>query len=201
MAEQKRIQRALVSVFHKDGLEALLKKLHEEGVSLISTGGTHKFIESIGLPCERVEDLTSYPSILGGRVKTLHPKVSGGILARRENAEDREEMKRYDIPEIDLVIVDLYPFTQTVKEGAGEADIIEKIDIGGITLIRAAAKNFKDVVIVPSKAEYATLMDILTRRGAVTELSERKQFAERAFAVSSAYDTAIHEWFAEQTKA
>ena len=201
MAEQKRIQRALVSVFHKDGLEALLKKLHEEGVSLISTGGTHKFIESIGRPCERVEDLTSYPSILGGRVKTLHPKVSGGILARRENAEDREEMKRYDIPEIDLVIVDLYPFTQTVKEGAGEADIIEKIDIGGITLIRAAAKNFKDVVIVPSKAEYATLMDILARRGAVTELSERKQFAERAFAVSSAYDTAIHEWFAEQTKA
>ena len=175
--------------------------MHEEGVSLISTGGTHKFIESIGLPCERVEDLTSYPSILGGRVKTLHPKVSGGILARRENAEDREEMKRYDIPEIDLVIVDLYPFTQTVKEGAGEADIIEKIDIGGITLIRAAAKNFKDVVIVPSKAEYATLMDILARRGAVTELSERKQFAERAFAVSSAYDTAIHEWFAEQTKA
>ena len=195
MADIKKIKTALVSVFHKDGLESILQKLDAEGVQLLSTGGTQSFIESLGYKCAKVEDLTSYPSILGGRVKTLHPKVFGGILGRRELDGDREQMAQYEIPEIDLVIVDLYPFEETVKSGASEADIIEKIDIGGISLIRAAAKNFNDVVIVPSKAEYAMLDDILTRNGAQTTLQERKQFAERAFGVSSHYDTAIHNWF------
>ena len=195
MAESKKIKTALVSVFHKDGLDELLKKLNEEGVKFLSTGGTQQFIESLGYECQKVEDVTTYPSILGGRVKTLHPKVFGGILGRRDNEGDQEQMKKYEIPEIDLVIVDLYPFEQTVASGASEADIIEKIDIGGISLIRAAAKNFNDVVIVPSKAEYAMLDDILTRNGAQTTLQERKQFAERAFGVSSHYDTAIHGWF------
>ena len=144
-----------------------------------------------------MEDLTTYPSILGGRVKTLHPKVFGGILARRDNEGDREQMKQYDIPEIDLVIVDLYPFEQTVASGAVEQDIIEKIDIGGISLIRAAAKNFNDVVIVPSKAEYPVLLDILNRNGAQTTIEERRMFATKAFGVSSHYDTAIHEWFSK----
>ena len=186
---------ALVSVFHKDGLEELLSKLHAEGVNFLSTGGTQAFIESLGYDCQKVEDLTTYPSILGGRVKTLHPKVFGGILARRDNEGDRGQMAQYDIPEIDLVIVDLYPFEQTVASGAGEDDIIEKIDIGGISLIRAGAKNFKDVVIVPSKAEYGLLLDILNRKGAQTDLEDRRLFAERAFGVSSSYDTAIHKWF------
>ena len=154
MAETKKIKTALVSVFHKDGLDELLAKLNEEGVKFLSTGGTQKFIESLGYECEKVEDVTTYPSILGGRVKTLHPKIFGGILARRDNEGDQEQMKEYEIPSIDLVIVDLYPFEQTVASGASDADIIEKIDIGGISLIRAGAKNFKDVVIVPSKAEY-----------------------------------------------
>ena len=144
-----------------------------------------------------MEDITTYPSILGGRVKTLHPKVFGGILGRRDNESDREQMAKYDIPEIDLVVVDLYPFEQTVASGATTAEIIEKIDIGGISLIRAGAKNFNDVVIVPSKAEYGMLLDILNRNGAETELAERKLFAERAFGVSSHYDTAIHEWFSK----
>ena len=142
MAETKKIKTALVSVFHKDGLDELLKKLNEEGVKFLSTGGTQKFIESLGYECQKVEDVTTYPSILGGRVKTLHPKVFGGILGRRDNEGDLEQMKRYEIPEIDLVIVDLYPFEQTVASGASEDDIIEKIDIGGISLIRAGAKNF-----------------------------------------------------------
>lgn len=154
MAETKHIKTALISVFHKDGLDDLLKKLNEEGVKFLSTGGTQKFIEGLGYECQKVEDVTTYPSILGGRVKTLHPKIFGGILARRDNEGDQEQMKEYDIPAIDLVIVDLYPFEQTVASGASEQDIIEKIDIGGISLIRAGAKNFKDVVIVPSKAEY-----------------------------------------------
>ena len=195
MADTKKIKTALISVYHKDGLESILQKLDAEGVKLLSTGGTQSFIEGLGYKCAKVEDLTSYPSILGGRVKTLHPKVFGGILGRRELEGDREQMAKYDIPEIDLVIVDLYPFEETVKSGASEADIIEKIDIGGISLIRAAAKNFNDVVIVPSKAEYKMLDDILTRNGAQTTLAERKQFAERAFGVSSHYDTAIHEYF------
>ena len=198
MAETRKIKRALVSVFHKDGLEDILRTLHQEGVELLSTGGTQAFIESLGIPCRKVEDVTTYPSILGGRVKTLHPKVFGGILGRRENEGDRQQMQQYDIPDIDLVIVDLYPFEDTVASGAAEQDIIEKIDIGGISLIRAAAKNFNDVVIVPSKAEYAMLLNILREKGAVTSLAERKAFAEKAFGVSSHYDTAIHSWFMAQ---
>ena len=197
MAETKKIKTALVSVFHKDGLDELLAKLNEEGVKFLSTGGTQKFIESLGYECEKVEDVTTYPSILGGRVKTLHPKIFGGILARRDNEGDEEQKKEYVIPSIDLVIVDLYPFEQTVASGASDADIIEKIDIGGISLIRAGAKNFKDVVIVPSKAEYSVLLDILKKKGAETDIEDRKMFAERAFGVSSHYDTAIHAWFAK----
>ena len=197
MAETKKIKTALISVFHKDGLEEILAKLHEEGVAFLSTGGTQKFIEGLGYPCQKVEDVTTYPSILGGRVKTLHLKIFGGILARRDNEGDQQQMAEYDIPSIDLVIVDLYPFEQTVASGASDADIIEKIDIGGISLIRAGAKNFKDVVIVPSKAEYGMLLDVLKAKGAQTDLEDRKQLAERAFGVSSHYDTAIHNWFAK----
>ena len=197
MAETKKIKTALVSVFHKDGLDELLAKLNEEGVKFLSTGGTQKFIESLGYECEKVEEVTTYPSILGGRVKTLHPKIFGGILARRDNEGDQEQMKEYEIPSIDLVIVELYPFEQTVASGASDADIIEKIDIGGISLIRAGAKNFKDVVIVPSKTEYGVLLDILKKKGAETDIEDRKMFAERAFGVSSHYDTAIHAWFAK----
>lgn len=195
MSSTKKIKTALVSVFHKDGLEALLAKLHEEGVQFLSTGGTQQFIESLGYPCQKVEEVTTYPSILGGRVKTLHPKIFGGILGRRELDEDKQQMAQYEIPEIDLVIVDLYPFEQTVASGASEADIIEKIDIGGISLIRAGAKNFKDVVIVPSKSEYKPLLDIISKNGAQTTLEDRRWFATRAFGVSSHYDTAIHNWF------
>lgn len=198
MSETKEIKTALISVFHKDGLEELLAKLNQEGVKFLSTGGTQSFIEGLGYECQKVEEVTTYPSILGGRVKTLHPKVFGGILARRDNEGDREEMQKYEIPAIDLVVVDLYPFEQTVASGASEQDIIEKIDIGGISLIRAGAKNFKDVVIVPSKAEYSVLLDILKQNGAKTELADRRMFAERAFGVSSHYDTAIHNWFCEQ---
>lgn len=195
MAETKKIKTALISVFHKDGLDELLAKLDAEGVKFLSTGGTQSFIESLGYECQKVEDVTSYPSILGGRVKTLHPKIFGGILGRRENDGDKQQMQQYAIPEIDLVIVDLYPFEQTVVSGASDADIIEKIDIGGISLIRAGAKNFKDVVIVPSKAEYGMLLDILNKNGAQTEIEERRMFAMRAFGVSSHYDTAIYGWF------
>lgn len=195
MAETKKIKTALVSVFHKDGLDELLTKLHNEGVKFLSTGGTRSFIESLDFPCDAVEDLTTYPSILGGRVKTLHPKVFGGILGRRALAEDQAEMAKYEIPEIDLVIVDLYPFEATVASGADEPAIIEKIDIGGISLIRAAAKNFNDVVIVPSKAEYKPLLDIVNEQGAATTVEQRRWFATRAFGVSSHYDTAIHAYF------
>ncbi|MBO4483128.1 MAG: IMP cyclohydrolase [Prevotella sp.] len=199
MAETKKIKTALVSVFHKDGLDELLKELNNQGVKFLSTGGTQSFIESLGYECQAVEDLTTYPSILGGRVKTLHPKVFGGILGRRENEGDKEQMAKYEIPEIDLVIVDLYPFEQTVASGASQADIIEKIDIGGISLIRAGAKNFNDVVIIPSKAEYPILLDIVKKQGAATTLDQRRDFATRAFGVSSHYDTAINAWF-ESTK-
>lgn len=195
MAEIRKIRRALVSVFHKDGLDEILKTLHAQGVELLSTGGTQAFIESLGIPCTKVEDVTSYPSILGGRVKTLHPKVFGGILGRRELEGDREQMTKYDIPEIDLVIVDLYPFEQTVASGASESDIIEKIDIGGISLIRAGAKNFRDVIIVPSKAEYEPLLKLLQEKGGESEIEDRKWFAAQAFGVSSHYDTAIHNYF------
>ena len=196
MAGTKKIKTALVSVFHKDGLDELLAKLNAEGVKFLSTGGTQQFIESLGSECEKVEDVTTYPSILGGRVKTLHPKIFGGILARRDNEGDQQQMAEYEIPSIDLVIVDLYPFEQTVADASSsEQDIIEKIDIGGISLIRAGAKNFKDVVIVPSKAEYGVLLDILNKKGAETDIEDRRMFATRAFGVSSHYDTAINAWF------
>ncbi len=198
MAQTKRIKSALVSVFYKDGLDEIITKLHQEGVKLISTGGTQKFIESLGVPCQAVEELTGYPSILGGRVKTLHPKVFGGILARRDEENDMAQMASYDIPEIDLVIVDLYPFEETVASGAADADIIEKIDIGGISLIRAGAKNFADSVIVASKDQYKPLLDILNERGAETTLEERRWFAKEAFAVSSYYDSAIYNWFSQE---
>lgn len=197
MSDTKRIKTALVSVYHKDGLQEIITKLHSEGVEFLSTGGTRQFIESLGYPCKAVEDLTSYPSILGGRVKTLHPKVFGGILCRRELSQDIQQIQKYDIPEIDLVIVDLYPFEATVVSNAPEADIIEKIDIGGISLIRAAAKNFNDVVIVASQSQYKPLYDMLLENGAVSSLEERRWFAKEAFAVSSNYDSAIFNYFDE----
>ncbi len=195
----KKIKSALISVFHKDGLDEIINLLHAEGVKLISTGGTKDFIESLNIPCTSVESITGYPSILGGRVKTLHPKVFGGILGRRENEKDQQQMSEYEIPSIDLVIVDLYPFEQTVASGAPEADIIEKIDIGGISLIRGAAKNFNDVVIVASKTQYLPLLDILKNNGAQTTLEERRFFAREAFAVSSSYDSAIFNYFDNDT--
>ena len=197
MSETKQIKTALISVYHKDGLDELLAKLNAEGVRFLSTGGTQNFIESLGYDCQAVESLTSYPSILGGRVKTVHPKIFGGILARRDRPDDSEQMKQFEIPTIDLVIVDLYPFEQTVSEGASDAEIIEKIDIGGISLIRAGAKNFNDVVIVPSKAEYPVLLNLLNKNGAQTDIEDRKMLAERAFGISSRYDSAIHAWFAK----
>jgi phosphoribosylaminoimidazolecarboxamide formyltransferase/IMP cyclohydrolase len=191
----KPIRRALISVYHKEGLEEIVRQLHREGVAFISTGGTQSFIESLAIPCQAVEDLTGYPSILGGRVKTLHPKVFGGILSRRANELDRSQTAQYDIPEIDLVIVDLYPFEETVASGAGEAEVIEKIDIGGISLIRAAAKNYNDVLIVASRAQYKALKDMLDAQGAQSTEEERRRFAGEAFAVSSAYDSAICNYF------
>lgn len=196
MSTTKKINTALISVFDKAGIEPIVRKLHELGVEILSTGGTRTFIEGLGVPCRAVEKLTGYPSILGGRVKTLHPKVFGGILARRENAKDLAELAEYEIPQIDLVIVDLYPFIKTVRSGASEADIIEKIDIGGVSLIRAAAKNFADTLIVASSDRFAYLMDILERRGAESVLDERRSLAASAFATTSAYDTAIARWFA-----
>jgi phosphoribosylaminoimidazolecarboxamide formyltransferase/IMP cyclohydrolase len=190
----KTIKNALISVFHKEGLEPIVKQLVKHGVSIYSTGGTQTYLEGLGAEVLSVEELTSYPSILGGRVKTLHPKVFGGILGRREEQGDLLQLEEYQIPEIDLVIVDLYPFQDTVKSGASEADIIEKIDIGGISLIRAAAKNFKDVVIIPSKEQYAAFSSMLST-SASSSLEQRKQFATAAFAVSSSYDTAIHRYF------
>ena len=195
MSNRKPIRKALISVFYKDGLEDILRLLDKDGVEFLSTGGTQKFIEGLGYQCRSVESLTGYPSILGGRVKTLHPKVFGGILNRRDNEGDQAQTAEYDIPSIDLVIVDLYPFTETVKSGASADDIIEKIDIGGISLIRAAAKNFNDVVIVASKGQYGALLDILKRDGATTDLDERRFFAKEAFAVSSAYNSAIFGYF------
>jgi len=192
---EKVIRRALVSVYHKEGLAEILKLLHEQGVEFVSTGGTSTFIEGLGYPCVAVEDLTKYPSMLGGRVKTLHPAIQGGILARRGHETDQKEVLEYGLSLIDLVIVDLYPFEATVASGASEEDIIEKIDIGGISLIRGAAKNFEDVVIIPSQADYATLLEILRERGARTTLEERRHFARRAFAVSSHYDSAIFRYF------
>lgn len=193
--EVKKIKTALVSVFHKDGLDEILAMLHADGVKFLSTGGTRSFIESLGYECEAVEDLTGYPSILGGRVKTLHPKVFGGILNRRDLEGDRQQIAQYEIPEIDLVIVDLYPFVDTVKSGADNAAIIEKIDIGGISLIRAAAKNYNDVAIVASKQQYPLIAGMLREHGATTNLAERRLLAREAFGVSSGYDTAIFNYF------
>ena len=195
MSDNRTIKNALISVFHKDGLAPIVKKLNELGVNIYSTGGTQSFIEEQGITVNRVEDLTTYPSILGGRVKTLHPNVFGGILSRRELASDKEQLEQYNIPEFDLVIVDLYPFEKTVSSGASEQDIIEKIDIGGISLIRAAAKNFKDVLIVSEMSQYVETLEILNNNGASTNMAERKKFAGTAFNVSSHYDTAIFNYF------
>lgn len=196
MIDKKKIKTALISVFYKDGLNEILKVLNDNGTKFLSTGGTQDFIKSQGYECEAVEDLTGYPSILGGRVKTLHPKVFGGILSRRDNAKDQEQTAEFEIPDIDLVIVDLYPFEATVASGACEADIIEKIDIGGISLIRAAAKNFNDVAIVASKAQYEPLLNMLNENGnAETTLENRRWLAKEAFAVSSAYDSHIFNYF------
>lgn len=201
MSQLTPIRTALVSVYDKEGIAPLVQKLHKEGVRLLSTGGTRAFIQQLGIPCAAVEDVTGYPSILGGRVKTLHPKIFGGILGRRDLDDDRAQMQEHGIEGIDLVIVDLYPFEKTVAGGASFDDIIEKIDIGGISLIRAAAKNHAHTVIVPSRAEYDFLAGMLARNGAASTGSERLMLAYRAFAVSSAYDTAICNWFATQTAA
>ncbi|MDP7244421.1 MAG: bifunctional phosphoribosylaminoimidazolecarboxamide formyltransferase/IMP cyclohydrolase [Flavobacteriales bacterium] len=196
MTENKIIKNALISVFHKDGLDKIAQKLSQLGVRIFSTGGTQKFIEDKGLSVKKVEDLTSYPSILSGRVKTLHPKVFGGILARREEKNDQLQLAEYDIPEFDLVIVDLYPFEKTIVSTTDKQDIIEKIDIGGISLIRAAAKNYKDVVIVSEMSQYDELLEIL-EQGKSTTLAQRKKFAAAAFNISSHYDTAIFNYFNE----
>ncbi len=193
--ETKSIKSALVSVFYKDGLEDIVRALDAKGVTIYSTGGTYKFIKDLGIEAVTVESLTGYPSILGGRVKTLHPKVFGGILSRRDMFSDGEQLSEYEIPEIDLVIVDLYPFEQTVASGAEEQDIIEKIDIGGISLIRAAAKNYKDVVIVPSVDHYAEFLKLYTEQDGGLTLEDRHRFAAYAFAVSSHYDSAIFNHF------
>jgi phosphoribosylaminoimidazolecarboxamide formyltransferase/IMP cyclohydrolase len=195
MSASKKVKNALISVYYKDKLEPIIHLLQKHGVNIYSTGGTESFIKELGVPVIPVEDLTSYPSILGGRVKTLHPKVFGGILARRELAADLAQLEQYEIPEIDLVIVDLYPFEETVASGASEQDIIEKIDIGGISLIRAAAKNFKDVIIVSSKNDYEYLHEILDKQEGQSTLADRKEFAKRAFNTSSHYDTAIFNYF------
>lgn len=191
----KKITSALISVFYKDNLAPIVELLDKQGVKIFSTGGTQKFIEDLGTRVTSVESLTSYPSIFGGRVKTLHPKVFGGILYRRDNQEDIAQSHQYEIPQIDLVIVDLYPFEETVSKGASEEDIIEKIDIGGISLIRAAAKNFQDVLIVSSREQYTALLTLLQEKNGVTSLADRRKFATQAFDITSHYDTAIFHYF------
>lgn len=195
MSISKKATSALISVFYKDGLKPIVEKLNELGITIYSTGGTEKFINELGIDVVPVEDLTSYPSILGGRVKTLHPKVFGGILSRRDNDGDILQLEQYEIPEMDIVIVDLYPFEKTVASRASEQDIIEKIDIGGISLIRAAAKNFKDVICVSSMEQYDDFLNIITNQNGETTLEQRKNFAAKAFNVSSHYDTAIFNYF------
>jgi phosphoribosylaminoimidazolecarboxamide formyltransferase/IMP cyclohydrolase len=195
MSDLKLAKSALISVFSKDGLSPIAKKLHQLGITIYSTGGTEKYIKDLGIEVIPVEDLTSYPSILGGRVKTLHPKVFGGILNRQDNANDVAEMKEFEIPQIDIVIVDLYPFEKTVASGASEEDTIEKIDIGGISLIRAAAKNFKDVLCVSSVDDYSEFLELISQNNGETSLEDRKIFAGKAFNVSSHYDTAIFNFF------
>ncbi|SFS52306.1 bifunctional phosphoribosylaminoimidazolecarboxamide formyltransferase/IMP cyclohydrolase [Lutibacter maritimus] len=194
MSITKKAKSALISVFHKDGLAPIVEKLNQLGITIYSTGGTEDFIKKLGINVVPVEELTSYPSILGGRVKTLHPKVFGGILARRENEQDLAQLVEYNIPELDIVIVDLYPFEKTVASGATEQDIIEKIDIGGISLIRAAAKNFKDVICVSSMNQYDEFLQIMTNGNGATTIEERKNFAAKSFAVSSHYDSAIFNY-------
>lgn len=195
MSNKKTIKSALISVFSKDGLEPIVKKLNEQGVTIYSTGGTEKFINDLGIEVVPVEDVTSYPSILGGRVKTLHPKVFGGILNRQNNDSDVAELAEYEIPQIDVVIVDLYPFEKTVASGASNQDIIEKIDIGGISLIRAAAKNYADVVCVASVDDYGEFLDLITEKNGTLSEADRKRFATKAFNVSSHYDSAIFNYF------
>ncbi len=195
MSNEKTIKSALISVFSKDGLEPIVRKLNEQGVTIYSTGGTQKFINDLGIGVVPVEDVTSYPSILGGRVKTLHPKVFGGILNRQNNSGDVAELSEYEIPQIDVVIVDLYPFEKTVASGASEQDIIEKIDIGGISLIRAAAKNYADVICVSSVDDYAEFLDIISKNNGIISQEDRKRFAGKAFNVSSHYDTSIFNYF------
>lgn len=194
----KRIHSALISVFYKEGLAEIIRILHKLNVKLYSTGGTFSFINDLGIPAEKVEDLTSFPSILGGRVKTLHPSVFGGILARRENIEDMEQLSKYKIPAIDLVIVDLYPFEETLKSVDDEAEIIEKIDIGGISLIRAAAKNYNDVIIISGREQYPDLIKLLNLKQGVTSADDRRLYAAKAFQTSSNYDTAIFKYFNRQ---
>jgi len=201
MTVQKSIQRALISVFYKDGIAPIVEKLHANNVEILSTGGTLAFIQEMGIPVTAVEDVTAFPEILGGRVKTLHPAIFGGILNRRDFAPDQAHMQAHGLASIDLVIVDLYPFEQTVSSGASHEDIIEKIDIGGISLIRAAAKNYNDVVIIPSVKQYAQLAEILDAQGAQTTLEQRHTFAAEAFHVSSHYDTMIHQYFMSQESA
>lgn len=194
----KKIQSALISVFYKDGLEPVVQQLHQQGITIYSTGGTQSFIEKLGIPVVPVENLTTYPSILGGRVKTLHPSVFGGILGRRDLDQDVQEMKQYNIPEIDLVIVDLYPFEETVATTSEEKLIIEKIDIGGPSMIRGAAKNFKDVVVVAAKSDYAYLEQLLREQSGATTLEQRRQLAARAFEIVAHYDVAIAQYFNPQ---
>jgi phosphoribosylaminoimidazolecarboxamide formyltransferase/IMP cyclohydrolase len=195
MSSVKKASSALISVFHKDGLEPIVKKFQELGITIYSTGGTEKFIKDLGIDVVPVEDVTSYPSILGGRVKTLHPKVFGGILNRQDNESDVAQLAEFEIPQIDIVIVDLYPFEKTVASGASEQDIIEKIDIGGISLIRAAAKNFKDVTCVSSMEDYADFLSVVSENNGNISLEDRKRFAAKSFNVSSHYDTAIFNYF------
>ena len=197
MSNLKIIQSALISVFHKNGLKPIVEELHKNNVTIFSTGGTEKFIKELGIPVTPVEDVTSYPSILGGRVKTLHPKVFGGILNRQDHQGDISEMKAYEIPQIDLVIVDLYPFEKTVASGASEQDIVEKIDIGGISLIRASAKNFKDTFTISSMDQYEEFLTLYKANNGASSLAERKQFAAKSFNISSHYDTAIFNYFNE----
>lgn len=195
MSSVKKASSALISVFHKDGLEPIVKKFQELGITIYSTGGTEKFIKDLGIDVIAVEDVTSYPSILGGRVKTLHPKVFGGILNRQDNEGDVAQLAEFDIPQIDIVIVDLYPFEKTVASGAAEQDIIEKIDIGGISLIRAAAKNFKDVLCVSSMEDYADFLSLISKNNGETSLEDRKRYAAKSFNISSHYDSAIFNYF------
>ncbi len=194
------IKSALIAVFHKEGIDPIVKKLHELGVQIYSTGGTHEHIRSLKYPVRSVEGLTSFPSIFGGRVKTLHPKVFGGILARREVNEDEQQLDEYHIPEIDLVIVDLYPFEETLADGGTEQEIIERIDVGGIALIRAAAKNFENVLVCPSREDYPTLMEILSEKKGKVDRADRKYFAQRAFYISSHYDSRIADFFDPEGK-